>query len=153
MPSPVRRLLGAARAVGDVGRLLRQVEAAPIVAAGVDLEGDPWIRLEDGLELFGYRPRGILAALYRRLGSRTRAALPKDCLQVALEATYNEQPGGKVREYMNHSVSTVHTDTSIVEVAKMFLNGRYRRYPVLDENRLVGQISRRDVLKALESLW
>lgn len=77
----------------------------------------------------------------------------KDCLKVALQASYEEMPAGKVGEYMNHSVATVHADTGIVEVAKMFMQGGYRRYPVLEENRLVGQISRRDVLRALERLW
>jgi CBS domain-containing protein len=77
----------------------------------------------------------------------------RDCLQVALDAGYNGEPGGKVGEYMNRSVSTVHAETSIIEVARMFVNGRYRRYPVLEENRVVGQISRRDVFKALGALW
>lgn len=77
----------------------------------------------------------------------------KDCLKVALDASYNEAPAGKVSQYMNHSVATVHADTGITEVAKMFLEGKYRRYPVIEENRLVGQISRRDVLRALERLW
>lgn len=76
----------------------------------------------------------------------------RDCLKIALHACYNESPGGKVADYMSHSVATVHADTSIVDVARMFMNGRYRRYPVLQDNRLVGQISRRDVLRALEVL-
>jgi CBS domain-containing protein len=54
---------------------------------------------------------------------------------------------------MQPIVKTVEADASIVEVASMFLQDGYRRYPVLDDNRLVGQISRRDVLKALEALW
>ena len=75
----------------------------------------------------------------------------KDCLKVALQASYDEVPAGKVSEYMNHSVATVHAEANaIIQAAK---NGGYRRYPVLQENRLVGQISRRDVLRALERLW
>jgi len=37
---------------------------------------------------------------------------------------------------------------SIVEVAEKFLEDNVRRYPVLEEGRLVGQISRRDILRA-----
>jgi CBS domain-containing protein len=39
---------------------------------------------------------------------------------------------------------------SIIDLAQKFIDNRYRRYPVTDNNRLVGQISRRDVLRALE---
>ncbi len=76
----------------------------------------------------------------------------RDCLKVALSSGYNAEPGGKVAEYMSQPVESVSVDTSIFEVAEKFINGRYHRYPVLDENRLVGQISRSDVLKALEQL-
>ena len=41
---------------------------------------------------------------------------------------------------------------NIVDVAQKFLTSHYRRFPVMDGNRLVGQISRRDVLRALEHL-
>ena len=76
-----------------------------------------------------------------------------DCMRVALNAGYYEQLGGQVHEYMSTDVRTVQADASILELAQMFLDSPYRRYPVLDNNRLVGQISRRDVLRALEVLW
>lgn len=76
----------------------------------------------------------------------------RDCLKIALTSGYNAEPGGKVSEYMSQPVDTVTVDTSILEVAEKFINGRYHRYPVLEENRLVGQISRSDILKALEKL-
>jgi CBS domain-containing protein len=53
---------------------------------------------------------------------------------------------------MSHEVTTVQAETSIVDVARMFVESRFRRYPVLKDERLVGQISRRDVLRALQSL-
>jgi CBS domain-containing protein len=49
-------------------------------------------------------------------------------------------------------VKTIDADTSILELAELFLKSPYRRYPVMDDNRLVGQISRRDVLRAMEKL-
>lgn len=77
----------------------------------------------------------------------------KDCLSIALHAGYHGFHGGKVSEYMSTGIKTVDADASIVDVAKMFIDDEYRRYPVMNENRLVGQISRHDVLRALENLW
>lgn len=77
----------------------------------------------------------------------------KDCLKVAFSATYHKQLGGHVSDYMSRDVHTVDAATSIVEVAQIFLKGPYRRLPVMSNDRLVGQISRHDVLKALDDLW
>lgn len=76
----------------------------------------------------------------------------QDCIKVALHAGYHEELGGRVSEYMSTEVKTIDVDTSILEVAELFLNAPYRRYPVMDNNRLVGQISRRDVLRAMGKL-
>jgi CBS domain-containing protein len=77
----------------------------------------------------------------------------KDCLEVALHASYHSESAGTVAEYMHAETKTVDADTNIVDIAGMFLRDGYRRYPVMKDNRLVGQISRRDVLMALENLW
>ena len=77
----------------------------------------------------------------------------KDCLRVALNAGYNQEAAGRVADYMSTNVITVDADASIIDVAKMFLESPYKRYPVVDEdNRLVGQISRSDVLKAIDAV-
>ncbi|MGB1558415.1 MAG: CBS domain-containing protein [Oceanococcaceae bacterium] len=76
----------------------------------------------------------------------------KDCLKVAMSAGYHNQYSGNVADFMTTSVITVEADTSIVEVAKMFLNTPYKRFPVVQENRLIGQISRRDVLRAIRAI-
>jgi CBS domain-containing protein len=61
--------------------------------------------------------------------------------------------GGKVAEFMSTEVETVSADTDIVEIAELFLASRYRRYPVVRDGRLVGIITRHDVLRALDDLW
>lgn len=76
----------------------------------------------------------------------------KDCLKVALDASYHGEWGGRVSEFMSRNAKTVEGETSILEVAEMFMNEEYRRYPVMEENRLIGQISRHDVLRALTTL-
>jgi len=77
----------------------------------------------------------------------------KDCLRVALQAGYHGESAGNVAEFMQKEVKTVDADANIPDVAAMFLRDGCRRYPVMRNNRLVGQISRRDVLRALEALW
>ena len=75
-----------------------------------------------------------------------------DCLQVVLTAAYHGDPGGPVSELMTKDVQTVDADMSIIDLAQLFMKSGFRRYPVLKDNRLVGQISRKDVLRALEKL-
>jgi CBS domain-containing protein len=50
---------------------------------------------------------------------------------------------------MTTETETVDADMSIIDLAQRFLDSGYRRYPVVKDNRLIGQISRRDVLRAL----
>ena len=73
-----------------------------------------------------------------------------DCMKVALQAGYYGDYGGPVRDYMSDGVETVNMEMSIVDLAQKFIDTRFRRFPVTDNNRLVGQISRRDGLRALE---
>ena len=75
-----------------------------------------------------------------------------DCMKVVLTSVYHGEPGGPVSDLMVREVRTVDAGMSIADVAELFLKSGYRRYPVLKDNRLVGQISRRDVLRALGSI-
>ncbi len=77
----------------------------------------------------------------------------RDCMKAALSAAYHEELAGRVSEFMSHGPKTIDADATLFEVAERFLNEPYRRYPVMDDNRLVGQISRSDVLRAIEALW
>jgi CBS domain-containing protein len=75
-----------------------------------------------------------------------------DCLKVVLQAGYHGDYGGPVSDFMTADIQTVNAEMSIVDLAQKFLDTRLRRFPVTDKNRLVGQISRRDVLRALQAL-
>ncbi|MEZ5585015.1 MAG: CBS domain-containing protein [Candidatus Competibacteraceae bacterium] len=93
-----------------------------------------------------------------QIDDRTRGNLvgmlsEKDCMKVVLQASYHEERAGNVSEYMSRNVKTVNLDDSLLDVARMFLEAPYKRYPVMRDNVLVGQISRKDVLKALKDLW
>ena len=77
----------------------------------------------------------------------------KDCMRVALNATYHSEYAGLVRDFMVEQVITIGPDEGIIQVAERFLSAKYHRYPVVEDGRLVGQISRRDVLRALGEAW
>ncbi|MFQ5730477.1 MAG: CBS domain-containing protein [Planctomycetaceae bacterium] len=54
-----------------------------------------------------------------------------------------------VGELMSRQVVTVDDDTPLVDVAQAFLSLRLRRLPVLRGGKMVGQISRRDLLRVI----
>ena len=76
----------------------------------------------------------------------------KCSMQVIMDATYEQLPSSEVRLFMDTEAQTIEPDTHLLTIAQVFLLTPYRRLPVLDEGTLVGQISRRDVLKAAHSL-
>ena len=76
----------------------------------------------------------------------------QDCLRKILVGTYQGDIGGRVEDAMTSPVETVKRGASIVEVAEQMLMTNRRRFPVVDlEGRLKGQISRRDLLKAVRA--
>jgi len=75
-----------------------------------------------------------------------------DCIQCALNACYHGELGGQVESVMSRDVQTVEPDESILEVAERLIGSTFKRFVVLERNRVVGQISRRDVLRALDHL-
>jgi CBS domain-containing protein len=72
-----------------------------------------------------------------------------DCMKIALHAGYHGDWGGPVSDYMTTDTQTVDAEMSIIDLAQRFLDSGFRRFPVVKDHRLIGQISRRDVLRAL----
>ena len=75
-----------------------------------------------------------------------------DCMKVALHAGYHGDWGGPVSEYMTPGGETVEADMNIIDLAQRFVESGFRRFPVVKDHRLIGQISRRDVLRALSEI-
>lgn len=77
----------------------------------------------------------------------------KDCLKAALNSSYYQEWGGSVADYMSAEVETLEADMELVQAAERFLASHYRRFPVMRDGRLAGQISRADVLHGLTENW
>lgn len=71
-----------------------------------------------------------------------------DLLAIVMQDSYYDEPMGIVADYMASPVETVDADGDIYSLAERFLTSHRRRFPVVRDGRLVGQISRRDVLRA-----
>ncbi len=76
-----------------------------------------------------------------------------DCLEEALQSGYHNMSSGQVRDVMSTQVVFVSPEDSILQVAEMFIKKARHRLPVKDHNgKLVGQISRRDVIRAMDDI-
>lgn len=93
------------------------------------------------------------APVIDKLGKVVGFLSEKDCIKVALNASYHEERGGRVSEFMTREVLVLEAEASLMEAAELFVSRPYRCYPVVNESRLVGQLSRRNILRALEKLW
>ena len=76
----------------------------------------------------------------------------KDCMRTLFESSYYNNLGGFVKEYMSTDLKTINIHDTLSNVADEFIKSRFRRFPVMEGNKLVGQISRRDILRAIVKL-
>jgi CBS domain-containing protein len=72
----------------------------------------------------------------------------KCAMQVLLDAAYEQLPSNQIRLFIDDDAQTIDPDTQLLSIAQVFLLTSYRRLPVLEGGRLVGQVSRRDVMRA-----
>ncbi|RMF15665.1 MAG: CBS domain-containing protein [Gammaproteobacteria bacterium] len=75
-----------------------------------------------------------------------------DCLKSILSCSYYDYEclGGTVGEYMTREVDVISPEDDILSVTQKYIDQRRRRFPVVENGKLVGQISRRDVLRAIK---
>lgn len=75
-----------------------------------------------------------------------------DCVAVLARAAADKWPAGRVSARMTTEVETVSPTEDVFGLATRFNQGRHRRLLVVEDEKLVGLISRRDLLGALESV-
>lgn len=77
-----------------------------------------------------------------------------DCLKELSDARYHNHPmeNVKVELHMIKNVATIDGDMNVLDAANKFLESKHRRFPILENGKLVGQISQSDVLRAAMEL-
>jgi len=74
-----------------------------------------------------------------------------DCLKLlTLGGTDGNVPKGKVQDFMTTEVQTIPPTMDIYYVAGLFMIENFRRFPVVEDGRIVGAITRFDVLRAVQ---
>jgi predicted transcriptional regulator len=73
-----------------------------------------------------------------------------DCLKQLSESRYYNMPleHDNVEKRMAKDVETIDGNMDVFDAANKFLNSKRRRFPIVENGKLVGQISQQDILKA-----
>ena len=77
-----------------------------------------------------------------------------DCLKEIIKGQYTNTPKfpAPVAELMTADVYTMDPDLSIFDAAQQFLKLRIRRFPIVKDGKLIGQISLSDIVRAIPKL-
>ena len=73
-----------------------------------------------------------------------------DCMKQISESRYHNHPmeNLSVENHMIKDVETIDGNMNVFDAANKFLENRRRRFPIVENGKLVGLISQKDVLKA-----
>lgn len=69
------------------------------------------------------------------------------------EADIISKPGPTVEKIMTRRVVSVQENTSLDEIAQILTSHHIKRVPVIADNRLLGVVSRADLVRTMASRW
>ncbi len=77
-----------------------------------------------------------------------------DCIKQISESRYYNMPiqDKTIEKHMATDVETIDGNMNIFDAANKFLKAKRRRFPIIENGKLVGQISQKDILKAAMTL-
>ena len=68
-------------------------------------------------------------------------------MRVIINAAYENLPDAGLMPFVDIDPPVIGPDTDLLSICQTFLDQGTRRLPVLEEGRLLGQVSRRDVMR------
>lgn len=73
-----------------------------------------------------------------------------DCIKHVSDSRYYNMPAetDTVEKHMKTNVETIDGNMNVFDAAKQFLDAKRRRFPIVKDGKLVGQISQKDILIA-----
>ncbi len=75
----------------------------------------------------------------------------KSSMQVIVNAAYENLPDAGLMPFVDREPPTITPETDLLTICQTFLDQATRRLPVLHHSKLVGQISRRDVMRQVSN--
>jgi CBS domain-containing protein len=78
-----------------------------------------------------------------------------DCLRMLASDEFylqQQEEGALVRQFMANGFRVIPPDLGIYGITHYFLTNPIRRLPVVEHEKLIGQVSRRDVLRGMEEM-
>lgn len=77
-----------------------------------------------------------------------------DCIKQLSDSRYYNMPveNNAVEHHMAKNVETIDGNMNIFDAAQKFLEAKRRRFPIVENGKLIGQISQKDILRAAMQL-
>jgi tRNA nucleotidyltransferase (CCA-adding enzyme) len=122
-------------------RLARHLMSAPAIGVG------PEVACEEANSLLTrYNVNALLVTEKHGQGERLRGFITRQVIEKALFHKLGAVP---VREYMTTEAATVGPDADLAEIQKKIIDSKQRILPVVDGERIIGVITRTDLLNIL----
>ncbi len=119
----LKKKVGGAPVIDSSGKLVGIVSESDLIMEEVKIQFPTFLHLLDGF---------IFLSNWRDYQEKLRKAV-----------------GLKVADVMSSPVITVEADASVEEAATLMVEKHISRLPVLDKGRMVGIVSKRDLIKAI----
>jgi CBS domain-containing protein len=111
---------------------------------------DPEMEILEAIE-FLLEKRVTGAPVVDKSGRLVGMLTEKDCLRLVATGVEGSVPRGSVANYMTPNPETIPPNMDVYFAAGLFLKRDFRRFPVVENGKLVGAITRFDILRVIRA--